>query len=319
MHTVYKSVVRCVVGCLLLYPCLLQAQTEVDAIMMNKNQICNGFLYNYSSWDHYWEGKLKRNNLNLGTVSTQSAMYMINYGITNNLNIIAGAPYVWTKASAGTLHKMNGIQDLSLNLKWRFFNQRNGNNKVSVFAVGGFSTPLSNYTPDFLPLSIGMGSTNLSARGMVDYQYKKFTVTGSAAYIWRSNIKIDRDNYYTDRLHITNEVQMPDMTNWQLRAGYRGKYFLAEGILNQMTTQGGFDITRNNMPFPSNRMNATTAGAFLKYTIAGVLGGNIELLAQGNYTLKGRNVGQSLSYGGGLFYAFYVKKNKTNTNTNSSL
>lgn len=315
MHTVYKSVLRWLAGCLLLCPCLVQAQTEVDAIMMNKNQICNGFLYNYSSWDHYWEGKLKRTNLNMGTVSTQSAMYMINYGITNDLNIIAGVPYVWTKASAGTLHGLNGIQDLSLNLKWRFFNQRNGNNKISVFAVGGFSTPLSNYTPDFLPLSIGLGSTNLSARGMVDYQYKKFTVTGSAAYVWRSNIKIDRDSYYTDRLHITNEVQMPDMTNLQLRAGYRGKFFIAEGIVNRMITMGGFDITRNNMPFPSNRMNATTTGVFFKYTIPGVMKGNLELLAQGNYTVGGRNVGQSLSYGGGFFYAFYVKKNKTNTNS----
>ncbi|MGN6435342.1 MAG: hypothetical protein ACTHMM_02370 [Agriterribacter sp.] len=315
MHTVYKSVLRWLTGCLLLCPCLVQAQTEVDAIMMNKNQICNGFLYNYSSWDHYWEGKLKRTNLNMGTVSTQSAMYMINYGITNDLNIIAGVPYVWTKASAGTLHGLNGIQDLSLNLKWRFFNQRNGNNKISVFAVGGFSTPLSNYTPDFLPLSIGLGSTNLSARGMVDYQYKKITVTGSAAYVWRSNIKIDRDSYYTDRLHITNEVQMPDMTNLQLRAGYRGKFFIAEGIVNRMITMGGFDITRNNMPFPSNRMNATTAGVFFKYTIPGVMKGNLELLAQGNYTVDGRNVGQSLSYGGGFFYAFYVKKNKTNTNS----
>lgn len=315
MYTVYKSVLRWLIGCLLLCPCLVQAQTEVDAIMMNKNQICNGFLYNYSSWDHYWEGKLKRTNLNMGTVSTQSAMYMINYGITNDLNIIAGVPYVWTKASAGTLHGLNGIQDLSLNLKWRFFNQRNGNNKISVFAVGGFSTPLSNYTPDFLPLSIGLGSTNLSARGMVDYQYKKFTVTGSAAYVWRSNIKIDRDSYYTDRLHITNEVQMPDMTNLQLRAGYRGKFFIAEGIVNRMITMGGFDITRNNMPFPSNRMNATTTGVFFKYTIPGVMKGNLELLAQGNYTVDGRNVGQSLSYGGGFFYAFYVKKNKTNTNS----
>ena len=27
-------------------------------------------MYSYGSWDHYWEGTFKRNNQNLGTVST---------------------------------------------------------------------------------------------------------------------------------------------------------------------------------------------------------------------------------------------------------
>lgn len=283
------------------------AQTDADAIMTNKNQLCNGFLYNYSSWDNYWEGSLKRNNLNLGTISTQSAMYMANYGITNDINIIVGAPYVWTKASAGTLSGLKGVQDISAALKWRFFNQKSGNNRVSAFAVGGFSTPLSNYTADFQPLSIGLGSTNLSAKGMVDYRYKNFTVTGSAAYIWRSNITIDRDAYYEEnRLHLTNEVRMPNVTNLQLRTGYRSKYLIAEAIINQMTTHGGGDITRNNMPFPSNRMNATSAGLFVKYTLPPFP--HLELVGMANHTLAGRNVGQSTSYGGGIFYIFYVNK-----------
>lgn len=283
------------------------AQTEQDAIMMNKNQYCSGFLYNYSSWNHYWEGTLKRDNQNLGTVSAQSLMYMGSYGITNNLNILAGAPYVWTKATQGTLHTMNGVQDLSAHIKWRFFNQKNGNNKVALYTLGSFSTPLTNYSPDFLPLSIGMGSTNLTARAMADYQYKRFTVTGHAAYIWRSNITIDRDAYYTDRLHLTNEVQMPHMANFQVRAGYRGKYLITEAIYNRMATLGGFDITRNNMPFPSNQMNASTVGIYAKYTLP--FHTHLELLANASYTVSGRNVGQATTVGGGIFYVFYFHKN----------
>jgi hypothetical protein len=290
------------------------AQTDADAIMMNKNQFCSGLLYNYSSWDHYWEGKLKRENLNLGTVSNQSVMYMANYGITDNLNIMAGAPYVWTKATAGTLHAMNGVQDLFAVVKWRFFHQKAGSSKISLFALGGMATPLTNYVVDYLPLSIGMGSTSVTAKGMIDYQYKKFTITGSAAYIWRSNVTIDKDAYYTTELHLTDEVKMPNLTNLQLRAGYRGKYLLAEAVLNQMTTQGGFDITRNNMPFPSNTMNATTLGVNIKYTLKPIP--QLSVLGIGNYTLNGRNVGQSLSYGGGVFYAFYFKK-RNNISTTS--
>src|SRR3954465_7963777 len=95
------------------------AQTDMDAIMMNRKQFCQGLNYDYSSWDHYWEGTFKRDNQNLGTLSRQSVMYMGAYGITNKLNVLASVPYVWTKASAGTLHGAEGIQDLAVFVKWK--------------------------------------------------------------------------------------------------------------------------------------------------------------------------------------------------------
>lgn len=288
----------------------LKAQTEMDAIMMNRNQFCSGLLYNYSSWDHYWEGTLKRNNENLGTISTQSVMYMANYGITDKLNVMIGAPYVWTKATAGTLHGLKGVQDASLFVKWKPVSQKFGKNKISLFVVGGVSTPLSDYVIDFLPLSIGLGSTNLTGRVIADYQVGKFVATGSAAYIRRSNVKIDRTSYYDTELHLTNEVQMPDATQYQFRTGYRGKYLLADAVLTQWTTEGGFDITRNNMPFPSNRMNATTVGASIKYTLPSHT--NLSFLGGASYTVAGRNMGQATAYNVGAFYAFYFKKSSKN-------
>ncbi|MEO6639448.1 MAG: hypothetical protein ABIN25_14305, partial [Ginsengibacter sp.] len=103
----------------------------------------------------------------------------------------------------------------------------------------------------------------------------------------------------------SNEVEMPDVAQFQLRTGYRGRYLIAEALLTQWTTLGGFDITRNNMPFPSNRMKATTVGANLKYTLKKF--NELSLLAGGNYTLAGRNVGQSMAFNAGAFYAFYFK------------
>jgi hypothetical protein len=52
----------------------------------------------YSSWKNYWEGTLKRENLNLGDLSLQMYSVMGNYGITNKLNVLFGLPYVKTKA-----------------------------------------------------------------------------------------------------------------------------------------------------------------------------------------------------------------------------
>jgi len=292
--------------CCLVVSASAQAQTDIDAIMMNKNQFCSGPMYEHSSWDHYWEGKLKRNNQNLGTITTQSVMYMVNYGITGKLNIMASAPYVWTKSSAGTLHGSRGLQDISLFVKWKPVSYSFGKNKISVFVIGGFSTPLTNYQVDYLPLTLGLGSTNLISRGMAEFQHRRFTVSGSATYVWRSNVKIDRTSYYDTQMHLTNEVKMPDAAQYQLRTGYRGRYLLAEALITNWTTLGGFDITRNNMPFPSNRMNMTTVGAAFKYTLKQYT--HLSLLAGANYTVAGRNVGQATAFNAGVFYAFYLNK-----------
>lgn len=282
------------------------SQTDIDAIMMNKNQFCNGLMYNYNSWDHYWEGTLKRTNQNLGTVYGQSVMYGGNYGITDRLNVMISAPYVSAKSTAGTLHRSRGVQDLSLFVKWKPVLYSFGKNKISLILVGGFSTPLTNYQIDYLPLTIGLGSTNLTSRAMAEFQHRRFTISGSATYIWRSNVKIDRTAYYDTQMHLTNEVKMPDAAQYQLRTGYRGRYLLAEALLTNWTTLGGFDITRNNMPFPSNRMNMTTVGAAFKYTLKQYT--HLSLLAGANYTVAGRNVGQASAFNLGVFYAFYFKK-----------
>jgi Putative MetA-pathway of phenol degradation len=280
------------------------AQTDIDAIMMNKRQLCQGLMYNYSSWDYYWEGTFKRNNQNLGTVSSQSVMYGANYGITDKLNVMFSAPYVSTKSSAGTLHGSKGLQDISVFVKWKPVSWTFGKNKIALYVVEGISTPLTNYEVDYLPLSIGMGTTNVISRGMVDYRHRRFTVTASATYIWRSNVKIDRNSYYDTQMHLTNEVKMPDASQYQLRTGYRGRYLIAEALLTNWTTLGGFDITKNNMPFPSNRMNQTTIGGSFKYTLPNYI--HLSLLAGANYTIAGRNVGQASAFNVGAFYVFYM-------------
>jgi hypothetical protein len=96
----------------ILMPAAVRAQTDIDAIMMEKNAFCVGPMYSYSSWKEYWEGTLKRENLNLGRVSTQMAGVMGNYGLTRKVNLLFSVPWVKTKASAGTLHGLDGIQVL---------------------------------------------------------------------------------------------------------------------------------------------------------------------------------------------------------------
>jgi hypothetical protein len=284
----------------------VQAQTSNDAIMMNKGQFCNGITYSYSQWTDYWEGELKRNNQNMGMVTTQSLMYMPNYGITNNLNVMAAVPYVWTHASGGTMHGMSGFQDLSLDVKWKPLTTRVGPGKFSLFLVGGFSTPLSNYSVDFLPMSIGLGTTNLMGRVIINYGLGIFFFRASGAYVWRSNTKLDRTSYYTTSLHLTNEVQMPDVANFNGSLGIHKKYLIAEAMLDYMKTLGGFDIRRNDNPFPSNKMNSLDVAVHVKYTLPFFT--HVSLDGIGSYVVAGRNVGQATSFMIGAFYVFDLFK-----------
>lgn len=295
----------------------VSAQTDMDAIMMGKKQLCIGPMYGYSSWKNYWEGTLKRDNANLGTVSTQQYSLMGAYGVSDKLNVLFNVPYIKTKASAGTLHSMQGVQDLSLFVKWMPIEKEMGAGIFSIYTIGGVSIPLTNYVADYLPLSIGMRSKTASARLMLDYQVGNIFATVSGTYVFRDNIKIDRTSYYTDHLILSDEVEMPDASNFNFRAGYRSDKLILEAVLNKWTTIGGFDMTRNNMPFPSNRMNATTAGVEFKYTVT--TKHNLFIVGGGNATISGRNVGQATTFHGGLFYVLdFSKKGTSKPSTNTT-
>ena len=296
-------------SCLLFAPVLMSAQTEIDGIMMSKNNFCVGSIYQYSSWNQYWEGSFKRENLNLGTVSTQSLGIMGNYGISDKLNILFNLPYVETKASAGTMEGQKGLQDLSLTVKYMPLEKTTGNATYSLYALGSFSTPVSNYSADYLPLSIGLQSKTAALRLMGDFQLGNFFSTLSGAYVKRANINIDRNAYLTNEIHYTNEVNMPDVISVNFRAGYRSSRLIAEFVIDNWVTQsGGFDITTNNMPFPSNTMNALKYGVNSKYTFKKIP--QLSLLGGYNYVVEGRNVGKSNTFYGGLFYVInFEKKN----------
>ncbi|HWB24128.1 MAG TPA: hypothetical protein VG738_01555 [Chitinophagaceae bacterium] len=304
----YKRALLCI---LLVSPAciMVQAQTDIDGDMMAKKTLCLNAMYSYGSWTNYWEGTLKRDNQNLGRVSTQMAGVMMAYGLYKNVTILAGLPYVQTHATAGTLHGQKGLQDVNLWIKWKAYQASIGRGTFSVFAAGGLTFPSTNYIADFLPLSIGLHSTNLSGRLIADYGIGKFFVTVSGTYTYRNNITIDRTAYYTTELHNTNEVQMPDMAMEQLRAGYRSKWLRIEAVADNMNTLGGFDIRRNDMPFPSNKMNSTDAGLFVKYTFKKLPA--LSLSADGSYVITGRNVGQTTMFGAGVSYVldFNHKKN----------
>jgi hypothetical protein len=289
------------------------AQTEMDGLFMEKNLFCVGATYGKTNWKNYWEGSLKRENLNLGKVSSSNVMINGNYGITSKLNAIFTLPYIKTKAKAGQLAGQKGIQDISLFVKWAGYTKQFKKSILKGILVGGISAPLGKYTPDLLPLSIGTQSKTASIRAMVDFQQHNWFGTASGTYIYRGNVKLDRNTYYTTELHYSNMVQMPNATNINIRGGYRSEVWIIEAIANKWITNGGFDISKNNVPFVSNKMNATTIGLHVKYETMFVDG--LSFVGDGMTTVAGRNVGQTSGFTLGAFYIMdFTKKKKSNTN-----
>jgi hypothetical protein len=285
-----------------------RAQTDIDGLMMQKNFLCVGPTAGYSSFKEYWEGTLKRENLNMGRVSATNFMIMGNYGISSKLNVLFGLPYIKTKASAGQMAGQKGFQDLSLWVKWVGYEKRVAKGDLQAILIGGVSTPVSNYSPDILPLSIGLHSKTATIRLMADYQRGNLFGTASWSYIGRRNVTLDRNTYYTTEMHYSDEVRMPDASQFNFRAGYRSETWVIEAVADIWKTLGGFDIPRNGSPFVSNEMNATKIGLNVKYETPFVNG--LSIVANGATTVAGRNVGQATGFNAGVFYIFDLSKKK---------
>lgn len=286
-----------------------RAQTIDDGIMVAKRSLFTGDVYGRESWDHYWEGALKRENGNVGTVTTQTNVWYANYGVTNRLNVLAMVPYIWTDASQGVLHGSQGFQDLTVAAKWNFLERPSTKaGALRTFAVLSAGIPLTNYNIELLPLSIGTKSSRLSGRFTANVQTSPgWYVNGSTAYTWRSNTTLDRPYFFTDdEFVMSDQVNMPNLFDYVLHLGYMKNGLNTHFAFSQQQTLGGGDIRRQDMPFPSNRMNFTKLGGMVMYPVP-----KLEALAfqvSYAYTATGRNVGQANSLTIGALYTFNARR-----------
>ncbi|HEX7071561.1 MAG TPA: transporter [Rhodothermales bacterium] len=279
------------------------AQTLDDGLLMSSRALCTGFVYMHDSWNEYWEGSLLRDNENIGTLTTQSIAWMGAYGVTPDLTVVAMLPYVWTEASDGPLHGMDGFQDLTIGAKYRLLSTPfTSAGTMRAFVSAAFATPVSAYTPDFLPMSIGLHSRRLSGRFILNFETPQgIFANGSTAYTWRANVELERESYFTnDRLYLTNEVQMPAVFDYNVSVGYRKGRLMVPLSLAQQRTLGGSDIRRNDMPFVSNQMDFVRLDATVMYTLP--VPENLLVRAGVSRVVSGRNVGQSTTLSAGLLY-----------------
>ena len=283
----------------------LRAQAIDDGAMLPRRALAAGVLYAHDSWSQYWEGTLKRDNGNIGTLTTQRVTWMAGYGVTDRLSVMAILPYVWTHATQGPLHGMSGMQDFTLAAKYQLLaTPLTDRGTLRAMVVGAAGIPAGDYTPDFLPLSIGLASRQFSGRFTLNFQaHKGWFLNGSAAYTWRTKVKLDRPAYYTNgQFILSDEVAMPAVFDYTVSAGYQVGRVSIPISLTQQRTLGGGDIRRQDMPFVSNRMDFVKLEGLVMYAVAAPqLGIRLGM----SRIVSGRNVGQSTTLTGGLFHTFH--------------
>jgi hypothetical protein len=285
----------------------LHAQTIDDGVMISKRHLFIANVYTHDSWDHYWEGKLNRVNGNLGTVTTQTNHWYADYGVTDRLDVIADIPYVWTHASQGVLHDMQGFQDITVAAKFKFLERPlSEHGTLRAIAIGSGAIPLTNYQPDFQPLAIGNQSRRISGRLTLNFQHARgWYINASSAYTWRGDVTLDRPYYFTDgQLFLTNIVGMPDVFDYSASGGYKRRGLLVEGTFAQQRTQGGGDIRRQDAPFISNHINFSKVGGRIMYPIPKLR--DLAFQFAFAYIPDGRNVGQSTTYSTALMYTVHL-------------
>ena len=212
---------------------------------------------------------------------------------------------MWTHASQGVLHDMEGFQDLTVAGKLRVLETPlTASGSLRAFAVVAAALPLSDYTPDFMPLSIGSASRRVSGRLTAHFApIRGWFVTGSAAYTWRDNVRLDRSSYFTeDRLFLTNEVDLPNVLDYALTGGYSTGSLMASLSWSAQRTRGGGDIRRQDMPFVSNRIDFSRVGAALEYGLPALP--DLRLQLGYAYAFDGSNVGQAATATIGVSYSF---------------
>lgn len=303
-----------IINIFVLFPKDTYAQTPVDALMMNKGQLCLAAIYGHESWDEYWEGTLKRDNGNIGTLTRQSVTPMFALGLSDRVNIIGALPWVSTEASQGQMRGVSGLQDLGLWIKARAYVKETGNGVFTIHTTLGVMFPVSNYLADYVPFSLGLGCPDFSMRAILEQRLDKgLYVRGNAAYLVRGNATIERDYYYTTHGVYSEEVDMPNAMSYAITLGswFFDNALSVEATYDGLNSFGGFDIRRQEPGFPSNKMVFTRIGARVHYYLPFVPG--LGIIAEGTQVLSGRNFGQSTGFSTGITYQFGVWGKKKST------
>lgn len=123
----------------------------------------------------------------------------VTYGILDNIDIVAGFPYVWAKVKENgeTVFKENRLSDISLEVKWRFF-EKDG---FGFALKPGVTLPTGDYKKGF-----GTGRVTYGATFIASKEIDPFGFHFNAGYSRNENKVEERKDLWSASLAATYEV-----------------------------------------------------------------------------------------------------------------
>ncbi|MEM7245165.1 MAG: transporter [Acidobacteriota bacterium] len=216
-------------------------------------------------------------------IDKRSASVMVKHGLTDDLDLTVQLPYISSRAdgdaSLGDLpaQSESGLQDLSVQLKWRAAQSRDG--RFSFLLNGGLTTPASDYVENAL-LSNGNGATALDLHVVFHHQAESglFNVV-QAGYSART-------------------AGVPDAIFIGTKIGWVGDRFYFGASLDREQSTSGPDIGDPGFTFPATRVESTRLAVSTHWSFTPVFGASVGI---GRY-LDGRNLPLTTYYSLGLTF-----------------
>ncbi len=281
---------------LLALPFLSQAQSPVSSFMSGKGNGAIALSFTAEQYDNVFlvptdvEGVPVFNEVDVNSVSLYGS-----YGISDRLDVVASLPYISAKGNAsqavldelGYENTRDGVQDLSVFLKYNPFNAKIGSSELRFIVAAGLKTPLGNYKVDEgLQSIIAIGNRATSFNGLAIAQFRT-----------QSGIFLGTQAGYSFR-----NGEVPNALLGEIKAGYSNSHIYVDAWYAGQVSDGGVNILGEGFVgfFPATDVSYTRAGITVYVPIAGGFG----ISAGASKFLTGRNVGESTGFSGSVVYSF---------------
>ncbi|HOV90999.1 MAG TPA: transporter [Syntrophorhabdaceae bacterium] len=156
-----------------------------------------------------WSTKKDRED-GVTTRETQRKLSTIfTYGITDNLDIMAGMPYLWKKRKEGgeTMLNKDRLSDMTIEVKWRFY-EKDG---LGLTVKPGISLPTGDYRQGF-----GTGRVTYGAIFIISKEIEPLGFQLNTGYTRNENKIDERKDLFSASCAITYEVIKNLTIGWDM-------------------------------------------------------------------------------------------------------
>jgi hypothetical protein len=279
-----------------LIPAFCLSQSPIDGFMKEKGKGSITLSYSYENYNEVFLVPEKANRVPVfDEVDISATSLYFDYAFTDNWMIVANLPFIRAEGNASEASQQNngfenvrdGLQDMSLYTKYRFYTKELGSGQLDFIGSLGIEFPLSNYSVDEgLQSIIAIGNRSTDINGLVIVTYKHnsgFFATGQMGYSVRNN-------------------QVPNAFLNELKLGYAAAKFYIDAFIANQISDDGVDILGEGFTgfFPATQVNFTRIG--LNAYVPVTTGWGVS--AGANTYVAGRNIGVATGFYGGLTFSF---------------